>query len=162
MAPVQGVFDSELGMIKFALKILFVGLVVLLGFYFFMGSPEDKDRAKAVFAEVGDLFGELGNFIKAEKAKFDQGDYQDELEKIRELVSDIKSKATGLSSFSGSSDEAQAILIGQKVEALQRAATQEDLTDEQIEELNQKLRQLQAEAKELAESSGHTELPKLL
>lgn len=149
-------------MIKFVLKFLFVGLVVLLGFYFFMGSPEDKDRAKAVFAEVGDLFGELGAFIMAEKEKFDQGDYQDELDKIRELVSEIKAKAQGLSSLKESADGVQAVLIDQKIDSLQRLAQKENLTEEEIKELTEKLSQLQTEAEKLAESSGHTDLPKLL
>ncbi len=149
-------------MIKFVLKFLFVGLFVLLGFYFFMGSPEDKDRAKAVFAEVGDLFGELGTFIMAEKEKFDQGDYQDELDKIRDLVSEIKSKAQGLSSLQESAEEVQAMRIGQKIDSLQRLAQKENLTEEEIKDLTEKLSQLQTEAKKLAESSGHTDLPKLL
>lgn len=149
-------------MIKFAFKILAVGLVLLLGYYFFFGSPEDKERAKAVFSEVGDLFSELGSFLAAEKEKFDRGDYESELDKIRELVAEIKSKAKGVSSFQESTEGVQAILISQKVEELQRLAEKTDLTDEEIKSLTVKLSQLQEEASELLESSGETELPKLL
>lgn len=149
-------------MIKFVVKILIVGLVALLGFYFFLGSPEDKDRAKAVFAEVGDLFGELGSFIKAEKAKFDRGDYQDELDKIRALAAEIRSKASGLSSFQESAEATQAILLDRKADALERLAKQENLTAEEIQELKEKLSALQAEAKELAETGEPSSLPKLL
>lgn len=149
-------------MIKFAFKILFLGLFLLLGYYFFMGSPEDKARAKAVFAEVGDLFSELGSFIGEEKAKFDQGAYEDELDRIRTLVSDIKSKAASLSSFQESATGAQALLIKEKVEALQRLAEKTDLTDEEIKELNEELSKLQTQARDLMESSGQSDLPKLL
>lgn len=149
-------------MIKFAIKILLVGLVALLGFYFFLGSPEDKDRARAVFSEVGDLFGELGNFIQAEKAKFDRGDYEDELEKIRDLVADIKSKAADLSSLQQSSDGVQAVLLERKIDELQRLAKKENLTDDEIEELKEKLSRLQKDASELAGPGELTNLPKLL
>lgn len=149
-------------MIKFAIKILVVGLVLLLGYYFFFGSPEDKERAKAVFSEVGDLFSELGSFLAEEKAKFDRGDYESELDKIRLLVEDIKAKAGGLSSLQQSADGAQAMLIGQELDSLQRLASKEDLTEEEIKELNQSLAQLKSKAEDLAESSGDSDLPKLL
>lgn len=149
-------------MIKFIIKFLAFGLIVLLGFYFFMGSPEDKDRAKAVFSEAGDLFGELGNFLKTEKEKFDRGDYQDELDKIRELVADIKAKAARLSSLQESTDGAQAVLLDQKADELERLLMKEDLTEEEITALKEKLRSLQTEANELAGAEGNTELPKLL
>lgn len=149
-------------MIKFAVKLLILGLIGLLGFYFFMGSPEDKERAKAVFAEVGDLLGELGDFIMAEKAKFDRGDYQDELDRIRELVAEVKSKASGLSSLQESANGVQAILLERKAADLERLANKEDLTEEEIAELKEKLGELQSETRELAGAGEGSSLPKLL
>lgn len=149
-------------MIKFALKILFVGLVVLLGFYFFMGSPEDKARAKAVFAKAGDFMGELGNFVKAEKAKFDRGEYEKELQKIRELAQEIRTKASEITSFQETSAGVQSIVLDRKVESLRELASKEDLTEEEVLELERRLRELQSEAKDLAGEAGTSDLPKLL
>jgi len=149
-------------MIKFILKLLFVGLFLLLGYYFFLGSPEDKERARAVFSEVGDLFSEIGNFVVAEKEKFDGGDYQDELDRMRALVADIKSKAQGLSSLQQTAEELQALQINQKIDDLQRLAGKEELTEEEIKELNEQLSRLKTETKELQESAGHSGLPKIL
>ncbi|MDQ8188347.1 hypothetical protein [Pelagicoccus sp. SDUM812002] len=149
-------------MIKFVFKFLIVGLVVLLGFYFFMGSPEDKARAKAVIAKAGDFMGELGNFVKAEKEKFDRGEYEKELEKIRELAQEIRAKASDFTSFQESSAGVQTTVLDRKVDSLQELASKEDLTDEEILELERRLRELQSEANDLAGEAGTSDLPKLL
>ncbi|MBC2605461.1 hypothetical protein [Pelagicoccus albus] len=150
-------------MIKFVIKILCLGLILLLGYYFFLGSPEDKERAKAVFSEAGDLFAELGNFIKGEKDKFDRGDYEAELEKIRDLLDKVKEKASDLSSLQDTSNGVQALMLDRKYKSLKELSEREDLTEEEMEELQEQIKLLHEQADELATNSeeGTTSLPKL-
>jgi DNA repair ATPase RecN len=80
-------------MIKSILKLALLLIVGIVVYNLFMGTPEEKTGAKKIVKEVKDVGVEIGNLLKEEKKKFDQGKYDNALDKIDDLFEDLKNKA---------------------------------------------------------------------
>lgn len=134
-------------MIKTLFKLLVLALVVLLGYYFFFGSEADKERARGVFAKVGELGREIGSFLSAEKEKFDRGEYDESLQKIDAALDRIGQRA-GQRSLA---DDSEIDRLRAEREALSRAAAS-DPSDEEARALQQRLEDLERRVQKLASS----------
>ncbi|MEM7104201.1 MAG: hypothetical protein AAF502_13770 [Bacteroidota bacterium] len=69
--------------------LLVVGLIVYNQFY---GTEEDKERGKVVVKESKEAFKSILDLLKAEKANYDEGKYEDAMEKIGGLFKTIGEK----------------------------------------------------------------------
>ena len=80
-------------MIRTLLK---VGVILVLGilvYNYFMGSPEEKATSEKIFKEVKDLGKATWDLLKAEKEKFDDGKYDDALQKVEDLYDRLRGRA---------------------------------------------------------------------
>jgi uncharacterized protein YoxC len=83
-------------MIKSLIKLALGLLVGILIYNFFFGTPAEKEQSKQIFTEVKDLTKSAVQLIKAEKEKFDEGKYDEAVDKIGGLINDLKGKAEKL------------------------------------------------------------------
>lgn len=78
---------------KSLLKLL-VGVVIgVLIYNYFFGTPEEKATSKEIFSEVRDLGKATWGLLKSEKQKFDEGKYDEAVDKVGGLLSTLRSKA---------------------------------------------------------------------
>lgn len=80
-------------MIKTILQVIAVVVIFVLGYNFFFGTPEEKSNAKEIFQEVKDVGVAVKDLLKSEKEKFDEGKYDNAIQKMRGLFSDLESTA---------------------------------------------------------------------
>lgn len=79
-------------MIKSLVKLALLLAIGIVGYNYFLGTPEEKASSKAIVNEVKELGKSVGNLLKAEKEKFDKGKYDDALTKIGNVYDKLKSK----------------------------------------------------------------------
>ncbi|MCG8332624.1 MAG: hypothetical protein MI974_33375 [Chitinophagales bacterium] len=83
-------------MLRSLIKLALVLIVGILVYNFFFGTPEEKEQSRQVFTEVKDLTRSAVQLLKSEKDKFDDGKYDEALDKIGGLIDDLKGKAQKL------------------------------------------------------------------
>ncbi|MCB0631133.1 MAG: hypothetical protein R2824_10085 [Saprospiraceae bacterium] len=76
-----------------------LGLILIVGilvYNYFFGDDAEKAQSREIFEKVGDL-GKAGiNLLRSEKDKFDEGKYDDALDKIGNLFDKVRDKAEDL------------------------------------------------------------------
>ena len=95
-------------MIKSLLRLGLILVVGILIYNYFLGTDSEKATSKKIFSEVRDLGEATWDLLKSEKEKFDQGKYDEALDKIGNLLGSLKSKAEKLED-SGLLDELQGL-----------------------------------------------------
>lgn len=80
-------------MIRNLLKLLLLLVIGILIYNYFMGTSEEKESSKRIFQKVKDVGAEVSKLLKSEKEKFDKGKYDDALQKIDNIYTDLKGKA---------------------------------------------------------------------
>ncbi|MEY3052721.1 MAG: hypothetical protein RLY31_2506 [Bacteroidota bacterium] len=106
-------------MIKSVLKIVSLLIVGILVYNYFMGDDREKENARRIFGEVKTLAVSVKELLQAEKDKFDAGKYDAAVDKIGDLLEDLRDKVRA-----GSDDDALLDRIrdlDSQREALQRA-----------------------------------------
>ncbi len=73
----------------FLLIILIAGVV---GYMYFFGKGEDKARAENIIGDTKELGRSVGDFLKRQKEKYDQGDFDRLFDKINAGIQRLKSK----------------------------------------------------------------------
>ena len=68
-------------------------VVGILCYNYFLGTPEEKESSRKIFSEIKDGGRSVGNLLKQEKAKLDDGKYDDALQKIGNVFNNIREKA---------------------------------------------------------------------
>lgn len=87
------IFLKNKNMIRSLLKLAALLVVGILIYNYFLGSPDEKANAKNIFGKVKDVGVEVGKLLKTEKEKFDEGKYDQALDKIDDIFKDLKTKA---------------------------------------------------------------------
>ncbi len=80
-------------MIKSLLKLAAVLIIGILIYNYFLGTDSEKENSKMIFQEVKDVGRAVGDLLKNEKEKFDEGKYDNALHKIEDLFGELKQKA---------------------------------------------------------------------
>ena len=75
---------------KFLFTLLLI-LAAVVGYYYFFGKGSEKATAQTVVQETGDLVKAVGNFLGKQKEKYDKGEFDNLLEKIRSALNKFKS-----------------------------------------------------------------------
>lgn len=83
---------------KSLIKLLFLLIVGILIYNYFLGTREEKASSEKIFKEFSDLGKAVGDLISQEKEKFDQGKYDDALDKINGFINQLKDKTSASSS----------------------------------------------------------------
>ncbi len=79
-------------LIRLAL-LLIVGILV---YNYFLGSEEEKETSKKIFGEVRDLGQATWALLKSEKEKFDEGKYDEAVDKLSGLIDRLRGHAETL------------------------------------------------------------------
>lgn len=75
------------------LKLALILVAGVLIYNYFLGTEAEKEQSKEIFTEVKDLGKAAWGLLKSEKEKFDEGKYDEALDKIGGLISNLKKKA---------------------------------------------------------------------
>lgn len=67
-----------------------VVLAVLVGYTYFFGKGEDKERAREIVSETRDLGRSIGDFLKRQKEKYDDGEFDRLLDKLSTTLDKLK------------------------------------------------------------------------
>ncbi len=92
-------------MIKSLIKLAIILVVGILVYNYFFGTPEEQQQSKEIFTEVKDLTRSAFNLLRTEKQKFDEGKYDDAVEKVGGLLENMKGKAKTLKDNKGLLDQ---------------------------------------------------------
>lgn len=79
-------------------KLLFLLLLVLagyVGYMYFFGKGEDKTNAQAIVVETKDLVKAVSQFISHQKIKYDDGEFDQLIQKVNEGIEKIKKHTSG-------------------------------------------------------------------
>ncbi len=145
-------------------KIIKLGILVvigLVGYNYFLGTPEEKEKSKEIIGKVADI-GKAGvGLIKEEVAKFKEGKYDRALDKIHKgLISakdQIQDKGGNLldqiESWEGKKDAWSK--ERDRLKDLFESATddQKEALTQEIKDLNEKGEILEEEGKELKQAT---------
>ncbi len=125
-------------MIKNLLKLLALLVVGVLVYNYFFGTPEEKETSKEIFSEVRDLGKATWNLLRSEKQKFDEGKYDEAVDKVGGLLSSLRTRA-------GENNDAGAI---KELEDLERRRRELDRQIDEMERLNSTGKNAAAKAQE--------------
>ncbi len=152
-------------------KIIKLGILVvigLVGYNYFLGTPEEKEKSKEIIGKVADI-GKAGvGLIKEEVAKFKEGKYDRALDKIGDGLSKAKEELSdkggklmdGIEAWEGKKE----LWTKEKdrLKELFETATDEEkeALSKEIKELNEKGEELEAEGKDLKKIVAEEMAPK--
>lgn len=80
-------------MIKSLLKIGLLLVVGILGYNYFLGTPEEKAQSKEILGKAKDIGAASINLVKGEIQKFKSGKYDESLDKVGSLLAKAKNTA---------------------------------------------------------------------
>lgn len=83
-------------MIRSLIKLGLFLVAGILVYNYFFGTPEEKAQSKEVFSNVKNLTKSAVDLLRTEKTKFDEGKYDDAVDKISGVIDDLKGKAQKL------------------------------------------------------------------
>lgn len=140
-------------MIKGLIKLGLLLVVGLIGYNYFLGDEAEQAQSKEIIDKVKDL-GQSGvDLVKAEKQKFDAGKYDDAVDKVGRLFEHLKAKAKDSKEILGkieSLEEKRDDLKGR----IEEEKTKEGITAEESAELDEELKDLMREIKNITREMG--------
>ena len=80
-------------MIKSFIKLLAVLVIGILIYNLFLGTDEEKQGAKKIVGEVKDVGVAVKDLLKSEKEKFDKGKYDKAVDKMENVLANLKRNA---------------------------------------------------------------------
>ncbi|MFK7933623.1 MAG: hypothetical protein AB8G22_08935 [Saprospiraceae bacterium] len=83
-------------MIRSLIKLGLVLVVGILVYNFYFGTETEKESSRRVFNEVKEVGVAVRDLIRSEKDKFDEGKYDDALDKIENAFGNLRQKARDL------------------------------------------------------------------
>ncbi len=130
-------------------NLITLGIILVLGILVynrFLGTPEEQAQAKTTFQTIGKAFkevgGAVGSLLKSEKEKFDEGKYDQAMDKIGDLFKKLGDKAKDLGEKSDDYLDKISELKEQK-EALEEKINgfkSKEMSDEESTEANEELK----------------------
>lgn len=83
-------------MLRSLIKLALFLVAGILVYNYFFGTPEEKAQSKEIFSDIKDLTKSAVGLLKTEKQKFDEGKYDDAVDKVGGLIDNLKGKAEQL------------------------------------------------------------------
>ena len=112
-------------------------LAAVVGYMYFFGKGEDRERAASVVNETKELGRSVGEFLKRQKEKYDDGDFDRLLDKIDRTLDKVKSKKSN-----PTAEESEEL---QELEKELKQIDPEKLNEENRARLKKLLKELQTE-----------------
>jgi|SRR5688572_25630605 len=81
-------------MIKNLLFLIILILAVVVGYMYFFGKGEDRERAASVVNETKELGKSVADFIKRQKDRYDDGEFDRLLNRIARTIDKVRSKGS--------------------------------------------------------------------
>jgi flagellar basal body-associated protein FliL len=78
-------------------KFLFTILLLLagyVGYMYFFGQGEDKSKAQTIVRETKDLGKAVGDFLRRQKDKYDDGDFNQVIDRVEKSLEKVKTSAS--------------------------------------------------------------------
>ena len=108
---------------KYVIPLALLIAVGLVGYNYFYGTPEEQESSKQIISKVKGLGQDVLNLLKSEKQKFDDGKYDDAMDKISSSLSYLKQKVSALAD-SGKQYLDQLAALEQEKQQLQQQLSQ--------------------------------------
>jgi predicted nucleic acid-binding Zn-ribbon protein len=118
-------------MIRQLFKLIIIMVLGILVYNLFLGDTTEKENARKVFSEIKEAGVAVKDLLKSEKKKFDEGKYDDALDKVGNVFDKLKRRAKDI-------DEKYVDRIAE--------------LDDTRKELEQRLKELSAEEEAMPES----------
>lgn len=83
-------------MIRSLLKLAVVLVLAILVYNYFFGTTEEKAQSKEIFGEVRDLGKAAWGLLRTERQKFNDGKYDEAVDKVGGLINTMKDRAESL------------------------------------------------------------------
>lgn len=80
-------------MIRSLIKLGLILVVGILIYNYFLGTPEEKETSKTIFREVKELGQATWSLLRSEKEKFDEGKYDEAIDKVGSLYNRLRGHA---------------------------------------------------------------------
>lgn len=77
---------------KSLIRIVLLLVVGIIAYNYFYGTEVEKDKSEKIISEFKDVGSSIVNLVKDEKEKFDDGKYDDAIDKMKEAVEKMKEK----------------------------------------------------------------------
>lgn len=134
------------------IRILIMLLLLVFAYNYFVGDEEEKKSTETVISNAKDLISSIGTVIKSEKEKYNDGKYDNAIDKLGNLFTAIQSNF----GFHGSDpDKKLEKLEREKLEIEQEYLKLENEPDSvretKKEELNRRLEELLSDAEKVLE-----------
>lgn len=113
-------------MLKSLLKLAFILVVGILVYNYFLGSDEEKATSEKVFRQVKEVGRTVGDLVKQEKEKFDDGKYDKAFDNLGKIYENLK----------GQVDDPESREDKEKLEELEH---QKEVLEKETEELKKEL-----------------------
>lgn len=81
-------------MIKNLVFFAIIILSVIVGYMYFFGEGEDKEKAHNVVNETKELGKSVGDFLKRQKDRYDNGEFDRLLKRIDNIIDSVRNKDT--------------------------------------------------------------------
>jgi len=124
-------------------NLIFLALLILaaiVGYTYFFGKGEDKERAENIVNETRDLGRSVGDFLKKQKDKYDNGEFDRLFDRIGNAIDNFRKKPAA--------DQQEAKDELRKLETELKKVEPEKLNEENREELKRLLDELEKELEE--------------
>lgn len=136
-------------------KIISTAVVLVIGllvYNYFFGTVQEKEQAKEIFGKGAEIVGAGTDLLKAEYQKFRDGKYDKALDKIGNLLGDLKEKGGELVNEIDDWQERKGAWDDKKNELEELLESGSDVVDE--EEAKKALEELEKEGKALEEEGN--------
>jgi flagellar basal body-associated protein FliL len=122
---------------KNLIYLIIIILVGIVGYMYFFGKGEDRERAANVVEETKELGKSIGDFLKRQKEKYDEGEFDKLMDKVSDTINKVKSKKS-----TNTKEETEEL---KQLEKDLRQIEPEKLSEEQRDRLKKLLNDLQKE-----------------
>ena len=139
-------------MIRKIISTAVILVIGLLAYNYFFGDAQEKEQAKEIFGKGAEVVGAGADLLKAEYQKFRDGKYDKALDKIGDLLDNIKEKGGELVTEIDDWQERKDVWDEKKNELEELLKSDSDLVDE--EKVKKALEDLEEEGKALKEEGN--------
>jgi tetratricopeptide (TPR) repeat protein len=134
-------------MIRFIITTILFLVILLLSYNYFFGTAEEKEQAREIFSKGAEVVGAGADLLKSEYQKYQDGKYDEALDNIGHLLSNIKEQSGELFADIESWNQRKNEWEQKKNDFQQILDTDPDFLDE--EAVNRTIAELEEERKTL-------------
>jgi tetratricopeptide (TPR) repeat protein len=134
-------------MIRFIITTILFLVILLLSYNYFFGTAEEKEQAQEIFSKGAEVVGAGADLLKSEYQKYQDGKYDEALDNVGHLLSNIKEQSGELFADIESWNQRKNEWEQKKNDFQQILDTDPDFLDE--EAVNRTIAELEEERKTL-------------